>query len=166
MDVAARVGLASGRALDRPLARELARALRRQRALGLATRALRTRDRSTSDLARRLEQAEIPASARDEALEILERAGLVDDRRFAWTRACELAGRGWGDAAIRARLEQAGIGVESQAEALGGLAPERERAAAIVARRGANVKTARALLSRGFDCDLVSELCGLIAAEG
>jgi SOS response regulatory protein OraA/RecX len=166
VDVAARVGLAVGRRLDRALARDLARALRRHQALGVAARALRTRDRSTSELATRLARASVPATARDEALEALARSGVVDDRRFASNRAAALAARGWGDAAIRARLEEAGVGEEASAEALASLEPERDRAATILERRGATTKTLRALISRGFDTDLVSELVGVVAAEG
>jgi SOS response regulatory protein OraA/RecX len=166
VDVAARVGLTVGRRLDRPLARDLARALRRHQALGVAARALRTRDRSASEIAERLTRAAVPTSVRDEALDALERSGIVDDRRLASNRAAGLAARGWGDAAIRARLEEAGVGEEACAEALAGLEPERDRAASILERRGATAKTLRALVSRGFEADLVSELVGVVAAEG
>jgi hypothetical protein len=47
--------------------------------------------------------------------------------------------------------------------ALAGLEPERERAAALVARRGATPATARLLAGRGFDEELVA---ALVAAEG
>jgi regulatory protein len=166
VDVAARVGLTVGRRLDRPLARDLARALRRHKALGVAARALRTRDRSATEIAERLARAAVPTSVREEALEALERSGIVDDRRFASNCAAGLAARGWGDAAIRARLEEAGVAEEACAEALAGLEPERDRAAAILKRRGPTAKTLRALVSRGFEPDLVSELVSVVAAEG
>ena len=77
-----------------------------------------------------------PGGAAADALAALESAGLVDDLRVASTRAESLADRGYGDAAIRADLEQRGIDAELVATALAALAPEPERARAVVERRG------------------------------
>src|SRR5439155_24276402 len=104
-DAAVRAGLSVGRALDRDTARSLGRELRRAEALGVAVRALRYRDLSRRRLEERLERRGARGDARAEALETLERAGLVDDRRVAAARACALAERGYGDAAIRFALE-------------------------------------------------------------
>src|SRR5688500_101679 len=100
-EAVARAGLASGSVLDRPRARTLARELRRLRALEVAARALRARDRSTLELEHRLEARGISPAARELALETLSSAGLVDDARFAAGRARALAERGSGDALIR-----------------------------------------------------------------
>ena len=89
--------------------------------------------------------------------------GLVDDARFAGERSRVLAERGKGDAAIRFELERAGVGTAEIEAALGGLEPERERAAALVERRGATPATARLLAGRGFDEEVVA---ALVAAEG
>jgi SOS response regulatory protein OraA/RecX len=93
----------------------------------------------------------------------LRQTGLVDDARFAEERARVLAEKGKGDAAIRFDLERAGVGTAELEAALGTLEPERERAAALVARRGASPATARLLAGRGFDEELVA---ALVAAEG
>jgi regulatory protein len=145
-----RAGLRPGRRLDRATLRSLRRELRREEALGIASRLLRSRDRSALSLESRLEQAGVAPAARREALEILERAGILDDRRFAASRAATLAARGYGDAAIRFDLERAGVGDRLLEAALAALAPERERARAIVERRGRGPKSARFLAAKGF----------------
>src|SRR5581483_2943648 len=84
--------------------------------LDLAARALRHRDRSRSDLEQRLAKAGVREDERADALERLERVGYVDDARFATGRARGLAGRGYGDAAIRDALERDGVGPEQLEE--------------------------------------------------
>jgi len=140
-DAVVRTGLLVGRALDRATARTLARELRRTDALTRAARALRHRDLSRRALGERL-----PAPAREEALETLERSGYLDDMRAAAARASSLAGRGWGDEGIRFRLEQEGFEGDALQSALAGLEPEPERARALRGRG----KTERWLAARGF----------------
>ena len=159
-DAVVRAGLTVGRTLDRETARALGRELRRSGALARATRALAFSDRSRRSLDDRLAAAGVGAEPRREALETLERAGLVDDARFAAGRAAALAERGHGDAAIRFDLERQGLGDERVAEALAGLEPERERALRLVERRGRGPKTARWLAGRGFEPDIVEEVAG------
>ena len=156
-DAVVRTGLFVGRALDRETARTLGRELRRADAVGRALRALGPRDRSRRSLADRLTHAGIRADAKDEALDALEQAGLVDDARVAATRARALADRGFGDAAIRYDLEREGIASELVEEALDALEPERERAEALVRRRGAVPKTARWLVGKGFAAASIEE---------
>lgn len=127
-----------------------------------ALRALRFRDRSTAELAARLEQRGVGAAEREQALETLERIGYVDDERFARTRAEQLAARGSGDALIRHDLQGRGIGAEHVEAALEALEPERGRAARIAEQRGRSVKTARYLASRGFGADALD---GIVAQE-
>lgn len=101
-----------------------------------------------------------------EAVELLERAGLVDDGRFATSRADALAGRGYGDAYIRADLERQGVDPELAARVLAAIEPERARAERIVARKGGEPATGRHLTARGFDGDTVEAvLAHLIAAD-
>jgi SOS response regulatory protein OraA/RecX len=142
VDVVVRAGLGVGRPLDRETARVLARELRRSRALHDAVRVLRHRDLSRGALARRLR-----SPGRQDALAALERSGILDDTRAAVGRAAALAGRGYGDAAIRFRLEQEGFAAEDVSEAIAGLEPEQERANRL-AERG---RTARWLAARGFE---------------
>lgn len=165
VDAIVRSGLFVGRALDRETARTLGRELRRSDALARAARALRPRDRSRQALDERLAHAGVPAATREEALGTLERVGLVDDTRVAAQRAGALAGRGYGDAAIRYDLEQEGLAAELIEEALSGLEPERERARALVERRGAEVRTGRWLAGRGFDAATVEDALAGFAEE-
>lgn len=163
--VVARTLLRVGVELDRPRLRELRRELRRAEALGVAARALRHRDLSAGGVAARLERAGVAAGEREEALETLKEVGWVDDARFAHRRAELLAERGWGDAAIGADLERQGVGPEQAAAALAALPSERERADAIVARRGAGARTAAQLARRGFGEDAVERAAGPSVAD-
>jgi regulatory protein len=129
-------------------------------AVDAALRALRGRDLSAREIEERLRAKGYAESEREEALETLERTGLVDDARFAASRARALAARGAGDAAIRYALSRAGVRGETLEEALHALDPELERARSIVARRGPGPKTVRYLRSKGFSDEVVF---GLVA---
>jgi SOS response regulatory protein OraA/RecX len=167
VEVVARMQLATGEDLDRPRLRELARELRRTRAVGSALRAVGHRELSSQRLRERLQRRGIPPMEREEALGALQRAGFVDDARYASRRAESLADRGHGDAAIRWRLEGEGVPPDLVAAALSTLEPEAERARRVVAARGPGVRTARELARRGFGEDAVeAALGGLIADEG
>jgi regulatory protein len=125
-------------------------------ALAAATRALARRDYSERGLRDRLRRAGVEDSELDDAIEELERVGLLDDQRFAGRRARALAERGKGDKAIRFGLRRQGVDAELVEAAVGELEPERERAARIVTRRGTGPKTARLLTSRGFDREAIA----------
>jgi SOS response regulatory protein OraA/RecX len=153
-------GIRQGLELDRATARRLARELRRFEALAVAARALRHRDMPPQALEARLRRANVADRAGREAVETLARAGLVDDRRFALSRAASLAGRGYGDEAIRADLEGQGVSRELLGEALAELEPEADRARELVRRGGAGAKTARFLASKGFGGDAVEAALG------
>jgi regulatory protein len=135
---------------------------RRTEALAVAARALARREHSQRSLRERLQRAGVATDDAEAVVEELRQAGLVDDGRFAEERARVLAERGKGDAAIRFELGRAGIDTAEIEAALGGLEPEHERAAALVARRGATPETARLLAGRGFDEEVVT---ALVAAE-
>jgi SOS response regulatory protein OraA/RecX len=150
-----------GAALDRPTLRLLRRELRRAEALAVATRILATSDQSALALRKRLERRGIEPRVRQETVQVLERSGLVDDRRTAAARAQALAARGYGDAAIAADLERRGFDRASAAAALAALEPESERAAEIAAHRGTSPKTAHFLASKGFSDEAVEAACGV-----
>jgi SOS response regulatory protein OraA/RecX len=155
-----RSGLSVGRALDREAARTLGRELRRAEALGIALRALRHRDLSRSRLEERLSRRGARTEAQEDALAALEQAGLVDDGRVASGRAEALAARGYGDAAIRFKLEGEGLAAELVAEALAGLEPEAARAGKLLDQRGRGPASVRWLASRGFDAGTLEDLAG------
>jgi regulatory protein len=127
-------------------------------ALAVATRALARREHSVRSLRERLLRGGVASNEADDALEELQRVGLLDDGRYARERARVLAERGKGDTAIRVDLEQAGVDAGEIESALAELDPETQRAARVVERRGATVATARLLASRGFDEAVVEAL--------
>jgi SOS response regulatory protein OraA/RecX len=124
-------------------------------ALAVATRALARRDFSERGLRERLQRAGISPAEAEEAVAAVLRAGLVNDGRFALSRAQSLAERGKGDAAIRYDLQQQGLALDEIEPALASLEPERERAERVIARRGGGPATARLLAGRGFAEDAV-----------
>lgn len=125
-------------------------------ALESALRALRHRDRSVADLDRRLAERGFGPDERADALETLQRTGLLDDERFARSRAESLASRGAGDELIRHDLVGAGVDSALAEHAIDSLEPEVARARRIVERRGTSPKTARYLHGRGYSHDIVS----------
>ena len=94
-------------------------------------------------------------SERLEVVEKLVRTALVDDRRYAESRALSLAERGAGNERIRHELAFAGIDAEAAEDVIGSLESETVRAGRIVERRGASPKTARYLAGKGFSEDVV-----------
>jgi len=133
--------------------------------LGVAVRALKYRDLSAHELVERLARRGVPPARRREVIARLARAGYVDDARFARSRARVLAGRGLGDAAIRADLEERGIDADAVSDALAALEPEPERARVEAARLGGGVRAARALARKGFAGDSVEAAVSLADSE-
>ena len=123
-------------------------------------RVLRYADVSRRKLDERLQRRGAGETARRDALEALERAGLVDDARVAVSRAESLASRGYGDAAIRFALEGEEIEPALVADALGALAPERERAEQLLGADRRDPKAIRRLAAKGFDAETLAELAG------
>lgn len=163
-DAVVRAGLAVGRALDRHTARLLGRELRRSAALNVALRTLRHGDVSRSRLETRLAARGARADSRADALETLERLGLVDDARVAAGRSRSLAERGFGDAAIRSKLEAERITGELVEEALAALEPERERVRRLLGAAPADARALRRLAAKGFDPATLEDL-GAFAAD-
>ncbi len=151
-DCVAEAGLAVGDSLTRERAVALARARRRHRAREAALRALERRDLAAADLDARLERRGVRAADRADVVQALQVAGLVDDRRFAASRAAQLAERGLGDGAVADDLRARGLDDDLVREAVAGLEPESERARRLVEQRGLSPRTLR--VARG------PRLCG------
>ena len=160
-----RAGVAVGRPLDRPMARELAREVRRAKALAAATRSLAASDRSERALEQRLARAGYSATAREEAIASLARAGAIDDSRLAATRAEQMARRGYGDAAIRADLRKRQIEPEAAAGAVAGLEPEVVRLRRLLEAESLTPALLRRLSARGFSRDALDEVASSFAFE-
>lgn len=157
---AAEARLTVGCELDRERARTLGRALRRHRARDTAVRAVARRDHSRASLEARLERAGVRPRERGDTLAAAERAGLVDDARFAASRAQALGARGSGDLLVLEDLERHGIDERAARAALESLEPEPVRAAQIAAARGLSARTLRHLAARGFSEEALE---GLVA---
>jgi SOS response regulatory protein OraA/RecX len=149
-EVVVRCGLSSGVELDRPLLRLLRRELRRAEALDLAGRTLRRRDLSHRRLSERLERGGVAPAAGRSALLALSEARIVDDARLANGRAATLAERGWGDAAIAARLDAEGIPEAEAGSAIAKLESEAARAARAAVAMSDRRKVWALLTRRGF----------------
>jgi SOS response regulatory protein OraA/RecX len=164
-DAVVRAGLAVGRPLERTTARELAREVRRARALAAATRSLATSDRSERALEQRLARAGHSAAAREDAIAALARVGAIDDARLAESRAELLAGRGYGDAAIRADLRRRLISSEAAASAIAALEPELDRLQRLLEGQKVTPALLRRLAGRGFARDALDEVASSFALE-
>jgi len=159
------VSLSVGRALDRPTARALRRELRKLEAQAQALRALRARDHTVASLERRLTERGAAPSVRRQTLDAVQRAGLVDDHRFARERSGLLATRGAGNELIADDLERQGVADEDIRAALAALEPESARAARIAEVRGKTPKTARYLASKGFSEETLETLVADLSAD-
>jgi SOS response regulatory protein OraA/RecX len=160
VDVVVRSALAEGRSLDRTALRTVRRELRRAEALAAAARALRARDLSARELRQRLEQRGLDQPVVEESVAAFRTAGLVDDVRFASSRATNMATRGYGDAAIRHDLSRRGVSADVVERALEDVEPEDERARRIAGERGHGARTALYLAGRGFGTDAVEAAAG------
>jgi regulatory protein len=131
----------------------------------LALRALRHRNRSRSDVERRLDRAGIAPDERELTLDRLAEAGLLSDERFAEERAQALAMRGASDALIRRDLRRDGVEHGVVEHAIAQLEPEADRAVGVFERRGAGSTALRYLASRGFAADSLERLGRLDAPD-
>ena len=121
-----------------------------ERAVDRAVQALARRDHSTATLRAKLDRAGLSESAQAAALDLLGRAGYLDDLRYARGRAVLLADRGYGDGWIRADLARQGVKRETADSALAVLEAEHERALREAHKAGGGVRALRSLARRGF----------------
>jgi SOS response regulatory protein OraA/RecX len=156
--VVLRAGLAAGLALDRETLRLIRRELARARGFAAAGRVLAGGDASAHRLTQRVERA--AGAVAEEVVTSLADIGVIDDERASAARASALAARGWGDAAIEARLESEGFDPTSARAAVAALAPEEARAADLVAGEADPRRAARLLARRGFAPELVEDQAG------
>jgi len=142
------------------------RASAKDRALGL----LAVRWRSRVELERRLRTAGFDSEEIAAAIADLERAGLVDDERFARAVVSDRAGRRLsGDRAIRSALRAQGVGAEVADRALRDAGDEGERALALARRRAGRLtgsdpaaayrRLFGLLVRRGFGPQVAREAC-------
>ncbi len=136
-----------------------------ERAVDRAVRALARRDHSAASLRAKLDRAGVSESAQAAALDVLERAGYVDDVRYARERAALLADRGHGDAWIRADLERQGVERDTAEMAMCALEPEPERALREAVKAGGGPRAIRSLGRRGFSEDALEAVAVALVAD-
>jgi regulatory protein len=127
----------------------------RPTALEAAAKALAHRDRSSANLTAYLERHGATPEEASIALERLQDAGYVDDARYATSRAEALAGRGYGDDAVRLDLKRDGVSAEDVETALASLPPERERALQLLRAAKRLPAAIRRLAAKGFSQDSI-----------
>ena len=107
-------------------------------ARGIVLRRLTASPRTRAQLAADLAARNVPADVAAGVLDRFTEVGLVDDAAFAdlWVRSRH-AGRGLSRRALAAELRRKGVADETAQEALAGVGPDEERAAAetLVAKR-------------------------------
>ena len=141
-----------------------------------ALRLLGVRWRSRAELQQRLRQAGFGPDDISGAIEELERAGLVDDARFAQAVVADRAGRRLsGDRAIRTALFQKGVAADVADAALLDAGEESDRALELARKRAgrlAGLDPAVALrrlngllLRRGFAPGVAREACRAALGE-
>lgn len=137
-------------------------------ALDAAGRALSYRDLSSRALRAKLAAAGVGESLAEETVARLVGDGLVDDARTAAARARALAGRGYGNRAIDARLEHEGFDRGCRATALGEIESEETRASAIVSGAGGAKLTrlVAGLRRRGFGPDAIESALARVDESG
>ena len=118
-DVVAALNLGVGQTLDRSRLVELVRAETARKARGSALRLINYRDRSISEIRKRLSANEFPEDIVDEVVDQLSRAGLVDDRKFSrdWVKS-RTTGKPMGKARLAWELRSKGVEPRVVEEAL------------------------------------------------
>jgi regulatory protein len=134
-------------------------------AVDRAVRALARRDHSAASLRAKLDRAGVSLAAQAAAVARLERAGYVDDTRYAADRAVLLSERGYGDDWIRADLAGQGVDEPAVEAAVSGLEPELERAGRLTAKHGCGLRTIRSLGRRGFSEDTLEAVAATAVAD-
>jgi regulatory protein len=137
----------------------------KDRALGL----LAVRWRSRRELETRLRAAGFEDQQVEVALDDLQGAGLIDDRRFASELARARSGRRDGNRAVRSALAKAGVAPVLAEEVVADLGDDEERAVALAASRAprmAGLEPEAAfrrlygfLLRRGHGPDVARDAC-------
>lgn len=138
------------------------------RAQDACVRLLAARERSRHELAERLARREFTAPVIDEVLGRLDRAGLVDDRRFAeqWV-ASRHRDSGRARAVLARELRDKGVAAEIAEEALAQIDGEDEqvRAGELIRPRLARAVTAPVTDPRERD-RIIRRLLGVLARRG
>jgi len=169
-DVAAALNLGVGQSFDREKLVELLRAETFRKARERALRLISYRDRSESEIRRRLVGSDFPEDIVEEVIDHLTRMGLLDDRKFCreWV-ASRTAAKPMGRTRLASELRSRGVDAQIVEEALEVLDPESELDLARSTAQSRLRKMDRAdpsvrnklgsfLRRRGFDWDVITRV--------
>jgi regulatory protein len=148
-------------------------------ARAIVLRRLDASPRTRAELAGTLQERGVPPEVALRVLDRFEEAGLIDDRAFArmWVESRQ-AGRGLAGRALAVELRRRGVPEELIAEALGGIGPEAELAAArqVAGRRARSLaglptptrvrRLTGALARKGYGPSIVSQVVREVIDEG
>ncbi len=126
-DVAAALNLGVGQSFDGGRLAELLRAETVRKARERALRLIGCRDRSKSEIRKRLVGSDFPEDIVEEVIDQLSRAGLLDDRKFSrdWVKS-RTASKPMGRTRLAWELRSRGIDAPTVEQALEGLDQETE----------------------------------------
>jgi regulatory protein len=166
-DVAAALNLSVGQTFDRDQLVQLVRTETVRKAYDRALRLIAYRDRSESEIRRRLLASEFAEDVVDEVIDKLSEAGLLDDERFSreWVKS-RTTSKPMGKTRIAWELRSKGIDPETVEEALQDRDEDTEYGLALAAAEKRLVKSSRNdpaireklgsfLSRRGFDWDVI-----------
>ncbi len=176
-DVVAALNLGVGQTLDRERLVELLQAETARKARESALRLISYRDRSTSEIRKRLAGNGFPDDIVDKVVDQLSRAGLVDDRKFSrdWVKS-RTAGKPMGRARLAWELRSKGVAPPLVEEALEDLDEDAEYelalsvAAAKISKADREDPTLKNRLSpflrrRGFSWDVITRVIDNMCPE-
>ena len=176
-DVVAALNLGVGQTLDRERLIELLRVETARKARESAVRLIGYRDRSVSEIRKRLIGNEFPEDIVDEVVDQLSRAGLVDDRKFSrdWVKS-RTAGKPMGRARLASELRSKGVEAPVVEEALKELGENAEYELAFSLAAGKMNKANREdpslknrlssfLRRRGFSWDVITRVIQNVCPE-
>ena len=144
-------------------------------ALERAAALLSVRDATEHETAERLRRSGYPEETVARVMQVLTRAGYVDDSRYA-DRFVESRGQRYGSRRLYGELRRKGVSDEQAREALNELSPEDEAGAArrqaekLLARKDVSDpdvrrKAVQALVRRGFSWDVAREAVESLATN-
>ncbi|MGB9619528.1 MAG: regulatory protein RecX [Armatimonadota bacterium] len=176
-DVAAALKLDVGQSFDRQRLIELLRTETVRKARERALRLIRYRDRSVSEIRRRLVGSDFPEDIVEEVIDELTRVGLLDDRKFSrdWVTS-RTAAKPMGKTRLAFELGSRGVEAPIVEEALEGLDPEAEYKLARSTAETRLIKMDRGdptvrnklgsfLSRRGFDWDVIVRVLDELVPE-
>ena len=177
-EVAVALGLTVGQALDADRLAEVIRKETTRKARESALRLLSYRDRSESEIRRRLVGNDFPEEIVDEVVSHLARVGLVDDGKFSrdWVKSRTVS-RPMGRTRLAWELRAKGVDAPNIEEALESLDEnaEYEMALSLAAKKAERsdtsdpafrTRTASFLRRRGFRWDAVAKALDEVCPQG